>query len=140
MLACLTGLFRFVALGGILLFGASAGAVAQGVLEDCATDIAAFCAQVEPGHGRVISCLYANEDKLSEACYAANSDVHDAMDFMFATVRNALATCAADIENTCAGTEFGHGRILTCLKENRSEISPQCEQVVNGFSFGLEPN
>ncbi|MDN3720207.1 cysteine rich repeat-containing protein [Roseibium salinum] len=91
---------RFAKLTAIAITGfllsvlGSASPQAQGVLEDCASDITTYCAEVEPGHGRVLSCLYAYEDKISEACYAATIDFHDVMDFMFASVRDALASCA----------------------------------------------
>ncbi|MCX2721742.1 cysteine rich repeat-containing protein [Roseibium salinum] len=134
---------RFAKLTAIAITGfllsvlGSASPQAQGVLEDCASDITTYCAEVEPGHGRVLSCLYAYEDKISEACYAATIDFHDVMDFMFASVRDALASCAGDIDKHCSGTEFGHGRILTCLSETKAEIAPACKQVVNGFEQGL---
>ncbi len=126
------------ATGMLISAGVPQNADAQGVLEDCATDIVTYCENVEPGQGRIISCLYAYEDKISEQCYAATIDFHDAMDFVFATIREALAVCAADIENYCAGTEFGQGRIVSCLAEKESEIAPECKQVVDGFKLGFK--
>jgi hypothetical protein len=126
-----------LATGTLIAVGFSQNARAQGVLEDCADDIMTYCENVEPGQGRIISCLYAYEDKISEQCYAATIDFHDAMDFVFATIREALATCATDIETFCAETEFGGGRILTCLSENQSDIAPECKQVVDGFKLGF---
>ena len=130
--------FAGIAAAGLLCsFFGSVSPRAQGFLEDCASDVSTYCADVDPGHGRVISCLYAYEDKISEACYAATIDYHDVMDFLFASVREAQALCAADIEKHCAETEFGHGRILTCLAENKTTIEPACKQVVDGFERGL---
>jgi hypothetical protein len=112
-------------------------ASAQGLLEDCATDVVTYCADVELGHGRTISCLYAHEDKISEQCYAATSDYGDVLDFLFASVQEAVAVCAADIQAYCAGTEFGHGQMLTCLSQNKANIGDQCRQVVAGFDAEL---
>ncbi len=127
-----------VAAGTLVAIGFAENARAQGMLESCADDIMTYCENVEPGQGRIISCLYAYEDKISEQCYAATTDFHDAMDFVFATIREALAVCAADIENHCAGTEFGQGRIVSCLAEKDSEIAPECKQVVDGFKLGFK--
>jgi len=131
------GIIIIVAVGLLFPVFGSVSPRAQGVLEDCAADVTTYCADVELGHGRVLSCLYAHEDKISDACYAATIDYHDAMDFMFASVRETLAACAADIGTHCAGTEFGHGRILTCLSENKTEIAPACKKVIDRIPIGL---
>lgn len=112
----------------------------QGVLEACETEITTYCDQVTPGHGRMLSCMYAHEDKISDTCAASIVDLADALDFMFANVSNAVALCAADIEANCSSVEFGGGRVLSCLKANADKVSAECQPVVNAFSekFGLE--
>ena len=112
----------------------------KGVLEACETEITTYCDQVTPGHGRMLSCMYAHEDKISDTCAASIVDLADALDFMFATVSNAVALCAADIEANCSTVEFGGGRILSCLKANADKVSPECQPVSNTFGekFGLE--
>lgn len=121
----------------------SAPAVAQGpvkgVLEACETEITTYCDEVTPGHGRMLSCMYAHEDKISDECAASIVDLADALDFLFANVGNAVALCAADIEANCSGVEFGGGRILSCLKANADKVSAECQPVVSSFSdqFGL---
>ena len=35
----------------------------------CATDIKSFCSQVTPGEGRLMLCMMAHEDKLSDQCF-----------------------------------------------------------------------
>ncbi len=112
----------------------------QGVLEACETEITTYCDQVTPGHGRILSCMYAHEDKISDTCAASIADLADALDFLFAKVSNAVALCSADIEANCSEVEFGGGRILSCLKANADKVSAECQPVVNSFSeqFGLE--
>lgn len=111
-----------------------------GVLEACETEISTYCADVTPGDGRILSCMYAYEDKISDGCAASIVDLADALDFMFANAREAIAICAPDIEAKCSGVEFGGGRILSCLKENASKVSDQCQPVISAFSekFGLD--
>ena len=126
---------------GISLLGAPALAQGpvKGVLEACETEITTFCDQVTPGHGRMLSCMYAHEDKISDDCAASIVDLADALDFLFANVSNAVALCAADIEANCSEVEFGGGRILSCLKANADKVSAECQPVVSSFSdqFGL---
>ncbi|CTQ51792.1 Cysteine rich repeat [Roseibium album] len=126
----------------LFLFGQSAFAQGPvvGVLEACETEISTYCAEVTPGDGRILSCMYAYEDKISDGCAASIVDLADALDFMFANAREAIAICAPDIEANCSNVEFGGGRVLTCLKENASKVSAECQPVVSSFSekFGLD--
>jgi len=51
-----------------------AGAAAMGSLRDaCADDVKQFCANVEPGQGRIVRCIRDNEDKLSQQCKDARA-------------------------------------------------------------------
>lgn len=38
----------------------------------------------------------------------------------------ALEACRPDIERLCPGVAPGDGRILACMREHRSEITPAC--------------
>lgn len=42
---------------------------AEGSKVACAADVAKFCRSVEPGEGRILTCLQEHEQDLSEACY-----------------------------------------------------------------------
>jgi len=43
-------------------------------LSACETDVDAYCRDVQPGEGRVIGCIKANESSISKACMAALKD------------------------------------------------------------------
>jgi len=45
------------------------------VASQCENDIMAHCADVQLGEGRVLDCLDANKENVSEACQAAVGDV-----------------------------------------------------------------
>ncbi len=56
----------------------SAPAQAQGknpraaaVAQACRSDLNQYCAGVQPGGGRIVACLKANESKLSAGCQSA---------------------------------------------------------------------
>ncbi|MGI9402003.1 MAG: cysteine rich repeat-containing protein [Rhizobiaceae bacterium] len=128
-------LFAVLLLAGTFLSVQSSHA--QGVLEACEEEIEVLCPKVSPGNGRTISCLYAHENYLNEPCAMAIVDMGDMLDFVFTTVRSAVAVCASDIESKCAGTKFGEGRILTCLRENSADINPECSKMVENFGKEL---
>ena len=44
------------------------GELGEQVLDGCNTELARFCAEVTPGEGRLLACLYAHGDKLSGQC------------------------------------------------------------------------
>jgi hypothetical protein len=65
--------------GGILLPGVAAaddaGAPPPPASPDqaCAVDVRKFCADVEPGQGRIVACLRNHEVQLSDSCKAARA-------------------------------------------------------------------
>ena len=124
----------------IAIFSTTMGQVgsvgAEGVLESCSTDIVKFCNKVSPGNGRVISCLYAHEDSLSDACDAATDDLGDLLDGFFADIRDAYDQCAPDIEKHCSDVKVGRGRLVSCLASNQTSLAAECGEIV----AKLKPN
>lgn len=98
----------------------------QSMLEACKADIASFCPNVEPGHGHIASCLYAHEDKISDACDAATGDLADILDLLFNRLTELQAACGADMMSHCSDVEIGGGRIYSCLRENAAKTSAEC--------------
>ena len=43
-------------------------------MQGCKTELENYCKDVTPGEGRVIACIYAHEDKLSDRCENALYD------------------------------------------------------------------
>ncbi|ANT50135.1 cysteine rich repeat-containing protein [Mesorhizobium amorphae] len=44
--------------------------------------------------------------------------------------------CKADYEKFCTGVEQGGGRIIKCLNDHLSELTPECQKVVKANSPG----
>ncbi|WP_428525691.1 cysteine rich repeat-containing protein [Roseibium sp.] len=118
------------AVGLMIGMGAGSPSHAQGVLEACESEIVEFCSTVEPGNGRVLSCLYAHETKISTECGVAFEDIADVIDGLFFTIGSTLAICAPDLEKHCSDTKFGQGRLLSCLAEVQADLEPACGGVV----------
>lgn len=93
----------------------------------CLADMSKFCSSVNLGEGRMMACLYAHEDQITEDCDSAMADTADVLDSFLSNVAAALDNCAEDIEKTCSAVEFGSGRILSCLKQNSSKVSADCK-------------
>lgn len=123
--------FAFVLLAGLPFAGRAS---AQGLLEACEKEIDAMCDDITPGNGRLAACLYSHEDHLSAGCADAFADVGDIFDLLVTRIGNAMAICADDVQKQCAGTDFGQGRILSCLSEKSADISPECKAVTEKFS------
>ncbi len=111
---------------------------AQSIFESCAKDLESYCGAVTPGNGRTLACIYAHEDKVSDECDAATENAASLLDRFFETVRYVYDRCADDVQKHCAGTEFGGGRILSCLNEKSSEVTGACKEVIAEFSGRLE--
>jgi hypothetical protein len=90
----------------------------------------AFCSQVTPGNGRILSCFYAHEDKLSDSCDAAIEDQANLLDWFFESMRYTLDQCADDIQKHCAAVTYGGGRVLSCLVEEISSLTDSCKALV----------
>lgn len=112
-----------------------APATAENVLEACSAELQGSCGDVVPGNGRLYSCLYANEEKLSDGCSDAVADVHDQMDLLFELVRYTKQECLVDIEKLCTSVELGGGRLYSCLKQNEADLTPECGEVITRLSL-----
>ena len=110
---------------------------AQSIFDTCKTDLKAYCSQVTPGNGRIISCLYAHEDKLSESCDAATEDLANLLDWFLESVRHVMDQCADDIQKHCTNVAFGGGRIFSCLVEKASSLTDGCKKLVPEMSKRL---
>jgi Cysteine rich repeat len=114
---------------------APGAAISQNVFEACSGELNNLCSEVTPGDGRTLACLYANEDKLSEACDAATAETLDLLDGFFELVRYTKQECRADIAKLCSAVEIGEGRIYACLQSNATQLSDQCGAVIDNISL-----
>jgi hypothetical protein len=92
---------------------------AQTAQQACAGDIAAYCAGIPQGGGKIAACLRANETKLSPACKAG-------MAKMAGMMKEVVAACEDDLHRFCAGAAPGTAR--ECLRTNFRELSLPCKR------------
>jgi hypothetical protein len=96
--------------------------------EACLEDYRRFCQGVPPGGGRIVICLNAHADEISQRCFQA------------LTVRGlayagALKACQLDYRLFCAGVPPGYGRGLQCLLGNAGALSPPCRSALEGHEL-----
>jgi hypothetical protein len=106
------------------------GQLGEQVLDGCNTELARFCAEVTPGEGRLLACLYAHGDKLSGQCDYALYDAAVRLERAISAITYVASECRAELETHCAGVDVGEGRVAQCLKDHASALSPACDQAL----------
>jgi hypothetical protein len=119
----------------------------------CRSDFISHCSGVTPGGAAALQCLQRNAASLSAGCRGALAAISGGGSAPAAAAgeaaapaaaapaaapigpmptlrpREALAIlriCGADKEAFCPGIPIGGGRVLRCLAENASSVSPSC--------------
>lgn len=100
------------------------------VVKGCEQEITTYCKAVTPGEGRVLACLYAYGDKLSNRCEYALYDAAAQLQ-RFITGINYLATeCRDDLKAYCSDVKPGDGRLMECIDKNMAKVSGRCKQAI----------
>ena len=106
------------------------GQLGAQVLEGCSKELTQYCANVTPGEGRLLACLYAHGDKLSGPCEFALYDAAARLERAISAITYIASECRAELETHCANVEVGEGRVAQCLKDHAAELSPGCDQAL----------
>jgi hypothetical protein len=99
----------------------------------CQADLDKFCSQVTPGEGRMLYCVAAHQDKISDQCEGALVDAAMILADVTDRVVSAAEACGPELEKYCGDVEVGEGRVLACLDEV-AEKSDTCEAAVNDLT------
>ena len=117
---------------------AKAEAAVAKVKKACTADIKAFCPKVNPGEGRLILCMMAHEEQLSDPCFNAAFETADAVELAVSNIWRAAEVCEADIDKICGKVELGEGRIAQCLVDNKQKLATACRAEVAGFESRMK--
>ena len=96
----------------------------------CGEDFKKYCSTVTPGEGRILYCMQAHEDKISDGCAAVLDEVVFQAETTADRLREAVNACRGDIDKFCANTQPGQGRLAACLAANRTSVSTSCAEAV----------
>ena len=121
--------------GGVMLTLSGSPAWSQETLLEattkaCQSELENYCAQVTPGEGRLLACLYAHGDKLSGKCEYALYDAAAQLERAVAALTYLVNECADDLETHCQGVQAGEGRLLQCLDSKGEEVSQRCRSAL----------
>lgn len=111
----------FAVLAGVFCLAIAAGASAEDVDRPCKADAEKLCNGVQPGGGNVARCLKEHSSELSPAC---KDNIAKAKE----KAREFKEACKDDAHKLCKGVQPGGGRILQCLNQHESELSPACKE------------
>ena len=106
------------------------GQLGAQVREGCSGELTQHCAEVTPGEGRLLACLFAHGDKLSGQCEFALYDAAARLERAIGAITYVASECRAELETHCANVEVGEGRVAQCLKDHAGELSPGCDQAL----------
>lgn len=117
---------------------AAQGSVVEMVTQACEKEIESYCSQVTPGEGRLLSCFYAHEDKLSVQCINALYDGMATLERAVEAISYVAGQCRDDIDSLCGETVPGEGRIASCLVEKKAEVSATCSTAMDEVGLAKE--
>ena len=98
------------------------------VTEGCKAELETYCKGVTPGEGRVIACLYAFSDKLSNRCEYAVYDAASQLEQAVMALTYVANECRDDLKAFCSDVQPGEGRLFQCLSKNKDKVSARCNQ------------
>lgn len=112
--------------------------IVEKVTKACGSEVQTYCSQVTPGRGRLLSCLYAHEDKLSAQCINTLYDGLAMLERALDSISFWVTQCDQDIDKFCAATEMGAGRIARCLLENKGNLSERCTSAIDEVGVSVD--
>lgn len=96
----------------------------------CGDDIKKFCSNVTPGEGRILYCMHAYEDQISDKCDFELEETATNVELTANNLKDAIAACKAEITGVCGNTTPGEGRIAACLMANKATASKTCVDAI----------
>jgi hypothetical protein len=101
------------------------------VVASCQADLDKYCADVSPGQGRLMYCVAAHQDKISDKCEGALIDAAMILSDLTDRIVDVAESCGPELNKFCGDVEVGEGRVLACLDEHEDELSKACEATVD---------
>jgi len=108
----------------------AADSMADSLKKACNKELTTFCKGVPAGEGRILACLYAFEDKVSDKCIEAVYDAAVQLEQAVAALKFAAGQCQGDLQKFCADVKPGQGRGLACLDKHDKDVSAQCKDAL----------
>jgi hypothetical protein len=104
--------------------------LADTVKKACNKELTTFCKGVPQGQGRILACLYAFEDKVSDKCIYAVYNAAAELEQAVNALKFAASQCQGDLQKYCADVKLGEGRGLACLNKHDKDVSQNCKDAL----------
>jgi len=131
-----------IALGAALAVAPAMAAEEQPIIarlrDACGAEIKDLCSKVTPGNGRLVACLYANEDQLSGRCDYVLLEAASQLTSISTEMNEIARVCKPDIELLCQGAEVGQGRIAQCLRKKQKALSLPCADLIEKAGIDVQ--
>merc|ERR1712070_690470 len=98
----------------------------------CTEEVTKFCADIEPGSGRVHQCLMTHQKELSPKCAEAEEKLNVIQSGNVLLRPGFTKACSEEMTVYCKGVKAGKGRMFRCLQANvaKVEFSASCKAQV----------
>jgi len=116
----------------------AAESVIDSFAKGCEKELTKYCANVTPGEGRILACMYSHQDKLSGRCEFALYDAAAQLERFIGALTYVVNECDDDLEKHCAAVEAGEGRIAKCLLDNKSKLDKRCVVAIEQTELKVE--
>jgi len=121
----------FTVLVAFLMTGATAMSDPVKTIEEgCKEELKKYCSLVTPGDGRLLGCLFAYQDKLSNKCEYALYDAAVQLERAVAALTYVANECDDDLEEFCSVVHPGDGRLKECIDKNIAKVSDRCKSAM----------
>jgi hypothetical protein len=100
------------------------------VQKACSADVQKYCGSVTHGEGRLLLCMQAHEDQVSAGCDLAIFEASRNLQRALHRIELVADACWNDIEKHCANITPAEGRVVQCLVEKKSSLSPVCGRLI----------
>ena len=128
MMVCL------MVVGCVMVLGRVAFAQQRGpvetVLDGCSKEFESYCKNVTPGEGRLLACLYAYSDKLSNRCEFALYDAASQLQRALTALTYLANECRDDLKKYCSDVQPGEGRLVDCIAKKADVLSDRCKTAI----------
>ncbi|NOQ89709.1 MAG: hypothetical protein GQ549_02055 [Gammaproteobacteria bacterium] len=104
-------------------------------IPNCNADAAILCPGLSRNSQKSMMCLMAYEDNLSTACKLGIIEAVLIFELGMLEINHSINACEADADKYCLDVEPGAGRIVNCLRENKSKISSECSSALKDSGF-----
>ena len=119
----------WVGVGSLLWVAVAEAQERRGRGGPCREEIQKACPDLSPGTREFRECLEAHADDFTPECRERMKGFQGRVDRMH-------GACESEIETHCAETEAGQGRVVRCLRGHREELSPACQEAIQGRRGG----